>query len=554
MGTQKFTTNLFLENPPILAHYIESSRNLWVEGNPRRARLSLLGRPGRFIDLEAVAVERRHLVQILGVERARMLLFRMGFESGRREARRHLEMHDQNQRLAIQAGLVYGQVQARFVAKTRVFEMDLSANTLLRELVLESSSEAAVHRMSLIDAGGPSCWRTAGYLSGHLSEIVGRRVLSLEEECAACGQKSCRLIAKFDAEWGPEVDWQRAALSMDNLDEEIERREKLLETAQSAARTAQLRISNLERQVNPEALKRNVIPDACHGEFAKRIGLLAGVDSPVLLCGERGVGKETMARSIHHAGPRKDRPFIGLDGSGLPGALGAQELFGYAAGAGPGGAREYEGALARARGGTLYLTDVDLLSLDAQAALLQALNEGSIRPAGSEEAVPIDVRLMASTAEHPAECLEAGRLHAGLFDALRPGLVEIEALRDRSNDITRLAQAFLHEFRDRHNRPELAMSSEFKRILVKSTWPGNVSQLRSVIEHAVLMSFGNELEPGDLPDEILVNRAKQRSHELSKEVVGAALKRTRGNRTKAAELLGVGRTTLWRAMKRHAFM
>lgn len=552
MVPQKFSTSLFSELPPILGHYVESERNLWVEGNPRRARLELLGRPGRFLDLEASAVERRNLVQVLGPDRARMLLFRMGFESGRRDARRHMEQFSDNHRLAVQAGLVFGQLQGRFVAHLKTLEMDLSKPTLFRELVLESSSEALEHRVSLAGGEGPSCWRTTGYLSGHLSEVIGRRVLTIEESCAGEKASACRLISKLDAQWGDEAEWMRRALSMGCLADELEQKEALVASAQAAARAAQLKLHSVQRKSSPESLMRKVTPDGSQDSvLGKRVAQLAAVDTPILIAGERGVGKETTARSIHQAGARKNKPFVSVDCSSLPGLLGRQELFGVAPGTAAGGAQGHRGSLSRAYGGTLYCADIAKLALDVQAELARAIGEGKATPVGADAPIEVDARLIAAVVGGAEEAFDEGRLHADLYYALRAGLIEIEPLRERPNDIARLAQHFLIEFRERHNRPDLEMSNDFKHILLKCAWPDNVSQLRSVIEHAVLMSTGNELQPADLPDDILVNRARQTADELSAEVIRAALKRTRNNKTRAAELLGVGRTTLWRAMKKH---
>ena len=339
---------------------------------------------------------------------------------------------------------------------------------------------------------------------------------------------------------------------MGSLSDEIEKKDQLISNAQAAARAAQLKLSNLQRKVSPESLMRNVVPDtSTASELGKRVAQLAAADNPVLIAGERGVGKETTARSIHQAGVRKNKPFIGIECRSLPGQLGRQELFGYVPGAVSGGAQGHKGALFRAKGGSLYCYDVAALALDVQADFARAIGDAEAAPIGAEGPLKIDTRLIASIVGSAEEAFNEGRLHSDLYYALRAGLVEIEPLRERPNDIARLAQHFLNEFRERHNRPGVEMSNEFKHILLKCAWPGNVSQLRSVIEHAILMSVGDELKPGDLPDEILVNRARQTTDELTAEIVQAALKRTRNNKTRAAELLGVGRTTLWRAMKKH---
>ncbi len=127
MRPMKLSSNVFQELPPVLAHYVEADRHLWVKGNPKRGRLSVLNRSGNFVELESQAVERRHLLHLLGTDRARALLYRVGFEQGRRDAARHIEKFGDNARLALQAALVFGQLQGRFVADNRRFEFDLDA-------------------------------------------------------------------------------------------------------------------------------------------------------------------------------------------------------------------------------------------------------------------------------------------------------------------------------------------------------------------------------------------------------------------------------------------
>ena len=148
MRPAKLSSNVFLELPPVLAHYVEADRHLWIDGNPRRGRLSMLNRSGKFVDLEAQAVERRQLIEMMGVERARGLQYRMGFEHGRRDAQRHIQTFNKNTRLALQAALVFGQLQGRFVAETKNFEFNLDESTLHREVELTACSEAAIQTMT----------------------------------------------------------------------------------------------------------------------------------------------------------------------------------------------------------------------------------------------------------------------------------------------------------------------------------------------------------------------------------------------------------------------
>ena len=165
-------------------------------------------------------------------------------------------------------------------------------------------------------------------------------------------------------------------------------------------------------------------------------------------------------------------------------------------------------------------------------------------------ATPMDLRIIASTQIDPKKALADGMLDEGLYYALAIGRIDLPPLRDRGPDIIPLAEKFLRDAKERHGRSDTRMSEEFKEVLLGCAWPGNLRQLNTVVEHAVLMSSEDELGPETLPDEILADRWTREPKELTEDVIRAALNRTRNNRSKAAELLGVGRTTLWRAMKR----
>lgn len=551
MRPTKLSSNVFLELPPILAHYLETDRNLWIEGNPKRGRLSLLNRSGNFVDLESMAVERRHLMQILGMERARALQFRMGFERGRRDGARHYQAFGENARLALQAALVFGQLQGRFVAETIRFEFDLEARTLYRELVLESCVEAVIHQMTLAERGQCVCWGVAGYLSGHVSEILNRRVVTLETECVCQGAEGCRFITRLDPEWGKEAAWVRKAMRMDSLDDELHKRDALIASAQKAARRAQTALNDLNRRMRSDLLMDSIIVDSeAMQPVVDRIRQLTVSDAPVLLTGEGGTGKETLARSIHFGGARKRKPFIVVDCAGLTDQLLAQELFGYEREVSPGATHSHKGALVRANGGAVYLSAVTEMSVELQGKLLRTMGEGKVQVPGAEKAVKADVRVFASTQKDPLEEVEGGALREDFYYALAVGRVDLPPLRERGTDVLRLAESFFQEFKERHRRQGLTMTEPFKQVLLDCAWPGNLGQLRNVIEHAIIMAQEDELAPANLPEEILATRRAREPQALTEAVIRAALKRTHNSRSQAAEILGVGRTTLWRAMKR----
>lgn len=546
MRPTRLSAQVFLELPPVLAHYLKSERNHWLESSPRCGTMSLLDRPGVFEDLEGMAVQSRHLVYLMGVHRARALAFRCGFEQGRRDGQRHLEAFNNNVRLALQAAPVYAQLQGRYQGEQLRCEFDIEANLLHREIRVWNNAEALAQRMAHEDLDGPACWKTAGYLAGHTSELVGRRVLALETECAFHGAEACRFVGRFDGQWDSEADWMREALRMEPLDKELERRDELVANAQRAARRAQKALNDLGRRLQRElALEDLAASSEAMASVVKKARHLARNDAPILLCGEAGSGKETIAKAIHNASGRCEGPFVAVDCAGHEEALLARELFGRHGAAD--GVAAPEGALGRASGGTLFLREVTALPAAVQGRLLELLEPDAQDETSSARP---DVRLISSTERDLREQTNGG-LREDFYYAAAAARLDIPPLRVRGSDVLGLAEGFVRKVCQRYNRPVMEMTSDFKQALLDCAWPGNVRQLRNAIEHAAALASGEgPLDVDLLPEEILTTRWKHSAPALTAEVIQAALRRTGGNRSHAAELLGVGRTTLWRAMKR----
>ncbi|MBI5091465.1 MAG: sigma 54-interacting transcriptional regulator [Candidatus Hydrogenedentes bacterium] len=551
MPPTKLSSKIFLELPPVLAHYIEGDRCQWLELNPSRGKLTLLDRVGVFVDAEHLAVERRHWLEILGVSRSRMLAYRVGFEQGRRDAHRHFGVFESNTRLALQAGQVFGQLEGRYTAEPIRFEFDLDARTLYGEILLRGNTEATTHRVGLDPLDYPVCWYTAGYFAGHISEIVGRRVITSETECIAKGDPCCRFVSKLDPEWGGEADWARLALKMTSIEAELTQRDERLAAARQELHRVQASLNDLNRRLRSDLMLESMVAASESMETPmKRARAAMTTPAPVLIVGERGTGRATLARALHAGGPRKNRPYVAIDCAGLTPALLNQELFGFAKDAVSGAVRPYAGALERANGGSIYIEEITKLGPETQGQLLRAMQDGTVTPLGAEAPVKVDVRIIAATQMDPRQAMASGVLREDIYYALAIAQIELPPLRERGDDILRLADAFLREAQARYQRADTAMAPEFKKALLDCAWPGNLRQLRNVIEHAVLMSSGAALAAEDLPDDILATRIAPAPQELSPEVIRAALRRTKGNRSHAAKLLNVGRTTLWRALKR----
>ncbi len=541
----RLSAKVFLELPPVLAHYLHSDRTQHFDARPGKGKITFQERWGLFRDVESWAVERRQQLQLLGEERTRLLAFRVGFEQGCRDAARHYQQYDQNARLALQAGVVFFQVQGMGAVEQTKFEFDVETRTLYRELRITGCLEAAMHRVATESRDGTACWQTAGYFSGHVSELVGRKVLTYQTACESRGDSECRFVSHFEGEWGSEADWMRRALAMEPLETELSRRDRLVATAQGAARRAQQALNDLQRRMREDrSLHTFIAASDAMAAAVKKAEQFAPSDSPVVLVGEPGCGREMLARAIHAASARRDGPFVLLDCVGQ-----SPEQLRIVLGNRGMAHSTLPSPLEQAQGGTLYLNDLGALPLEAQGLLytiMSAALNGPTPPGAGERAFP---RIIAACHEAPEKLRAEGKLRDDLYYLLAVGSITLPPLRDRGVDILMLAGELTAQIGARYGRT-LILSQGCKEALMHCSWPGNIRQLRQAIEHAALMAEGETLEAGHLPADILAIRAKPGPKELSKEVIAAALEKTKGNRSHAADLLGIGRTTLWRAMKR----
>lgn len=546
----RMSAQVFLELPPVLSHYLEQDRNTWIEGNPRQGRFALRERQGLFADLESFGYDRAALVADLGVEGARALVYRVGHAVGARDAIRHLGEVNGNVRLALQSAMVYWQLEGRGKASEERFEFDLNARTLYREVSMKGSPEVLV-APGWSDGKPTACWFLSGYLCGHIGALLDARVVTVEQQCEAAGAKICRFVTRLESEWGDEPHWEREALAAPTIAEEISRLKEAAQTAQDRERRMRRSYEDIQRRLRSELLLEDLVADCDEMRAVlHRARLVTPNEASVLLIGEHGTGRESLARAIHYAGPRKSKPFVTVDCAALSGQLLLQELFGYAKDGVPGALREYTGAFARAHGGTLYLADVTSLSLDAQLRLLRAMREKQVFPMGAEQSAKADVRVIGSSVQDPVTAVAKRQFLEPLYYALGVVTIELPPLRDREGDVVLLAERFLQEFAERYQRAELTLSQEAREALTDCSWAGNVRQLRRTLEHAVATATGACLGLANLPEDVLAERRRRAHEELPEETIRAALRRTHGNRGRAAELLGVSRTSLWRAMRR----
>jgi two-component system response regulator AtoC len=291
----------------------------------------------------------------------------------------------------------------------------------------------------------------------------------------------------------------------------------------------------------------------------KTIAKVADTKSTVLLCGERGTGKELIARSIHYNSQRNSCPFIPVDCASLVETLVESELFGHVRGAFTGAATAKKGLFEEADGGTLFLDEVGNLSLAMQSKLLRFLQEHEIKRVGGIESVRVDVRVIAATNQPLEPLVKSGKFREDLFDRLNVVTVMLPPLRERKEDIPALANHFLHKFSEENDKKISHLSPEALEVLTQYSWPGNVRELEHTIERAVILSMHPIILPEDLPrqmheetrgPEILIPERPLSLRELEKRYVLKVLQETGGNKKKASEILGIDRTTLYRILEK----
>ncbi|HEY1785500.1 MAG TPA: sigma-54 dependent transcriptional regulator [Pirellulales bacterium] len=337
--------------------------------------------------------------------------------------------------------------------------------------------------------------------------------------------------------------------------------EELLELVR---RTIEQR-QQVQRTVEPAADRRGPAAGRILGQSPRIIDVLerltraAPADSLVLILGESGTGKELVASALHEQSRRRAGPYIAVNIAALPESLVEAELFGYVPGAFTGAVKHRVGRFEAAHGGTLFIDEIGDFPLPAQAKLLRVLESFSVNPVGSNEERRVDVRVVAATSRNLTELVASGDFREDLFYRLNVLTIQLPALRQRRDDIPLLIDAFMAESCRKHQRSQPALSPELLEFMLAYDWPGNVRQLRNAIENMIVMSRTATLSFPDLPaylsgdPSLLVRSATagrtDNLQDMERTAILSVLERCRGNRTYAAEALGISVRTLQRKLK-----
>ncbi len=319
----------------------------------------------------------------------------------------------------------------------------------------------------------------------------------------------------------------------------------------------QFRVQELEEQVGERFSFEKIVgyskPMQHAIDMAKKVAM---TDTTVLLTGETGTGKEVFAQAIHYESQRNSLPFVAINCSALGKDILESEMFGHKAGSFTGATKDKIGLFEEANNGTIFLDEIGEMDLTLQAKLLRVIETGTFLKVGETKETKVNVRIIAATNRDLKEESETGNFRLDLFYRLSVFTIRLPALRERQGDIPLLADYFIDMFTAKMSRPKHAMDDAFQKALLNHQWKGNIREMKNVIERAVILASGNLLTPDCLPFDFLVSDSGDPADSLKlsameKLHIRKVMAYTKGNKTRAAELLGIGVATLYRKIEEY---
>ncbi len=418
---------------------------------------------------------RRELVETLGLDRARGVLTRMGYASGRRDAEmvRKLMPNASDEEL-MNFGPQLHSLEGIVDVIPIHFDIDVVNGHFYGEFAWEDSYEAEVHLEHFGMHHESVCWTQVGYASGYTSAVVRRCVVFKEVQCCGKGDARCMIVGKPEEEWGQEIEAEMKYFQPDHVADQIVE--------------LQAQVEHLRYSLDEEFTQGDMVGvSEPFRETTDMIRKAAESTVTVLLLGETGVGKEKYARLLHNLSPRANNTFIAVNCAAMPEELIESELFGVEKGAFTGAQQSRPGRFERAHGGTLFLDEVGELSASAQAKLLRVLQEGEFERVGDTQTRHIDVRLVAATNVDLQQAVQNGRFRADLFYRLNIYPVVVPPLRARGEDVPLLVKRFLDKYNARHGKRVTGVTDTAMKALQDYVWPGNIRELENMIERGVIL-------------------------------------------------------------------
>lgn len=461
--------------------YVDRRSNFTNEGTPSVEDLAdslcfdgddgniwLAGQRIMFMQAEVFGSIRSELIEKLGYRQTRQLLTRMGWQAGARDAAKVSERWPNGDGASLfSAGPRLHKLKGMVDVEVVQVEIDNARSLFYSELLWHNSLEAREHLRRYGVSSEAVCWMQIGYASGYASALLGRRVEYREVECKACGHETCRIIGKPADQWGDDGQDLFSAAGGDLYIPDDGDQPANQHTFMVGGSPAFLMATRLLSKVAP-------------------------TDATVLLTGESGVGKELFARSLHQQSMRRDAPLVSLNCATLPENLVEAELFGVEKGAFTGADKQRIGRFERADGGTLFLDEIATLSLSAQGKILRVLQEGELERLGGSKTIKVDVRIVAATNLDLRQEVDAGNFREDLFYRLNVFPINLPPLRERREDLPLLMSHFLEEYCKRYNRQLNGFTTRLVNTLLAYRFPGNIRELQNLIERGVIIADDGE--------------------------------------------------------------
>ena len=451
-------------------HFVPEEGRIWLDD--QRMVLTHTG---------AIGAMRRELIESLGLDAARGLLTRMGYNSGARDAELARKVRPDNSVAEMFAvGPQLHMLEGITAVEPVRLEIDVERGKYYGEFIWKQCAEDEEHIRIYGIGAEPVCWTQIGYASGYTSVFMGRPILYRELECRALGQAHCRIVGMPVEEWGDAAADDLRYMQAQSFSHGL--------SVLAAQRTGGAMPSPATE--TPTAFGDANMVGASPGFNAvcHMLRRVADTRATVLFLGESGVGKEVCARTLHRISKVSEGPFVAVNCAAIPEQLIEAELFGVEKGAYTDATRNREGRFERADGGTLFLDEVGILSMTAQGKLLRALQEGEIERVGDSRTRKVEVRVVAATNLDLRDEIKAGRFREDLFFRLNVFPIVVPSLRERREDIPVLLNHLLRKYSERHERSITGFTGRALDAMLSYDWPGNIREMENIVERGVILA------------------------------------------------------------------
>ncbi len=437
--------------------------------------------------------------------------------------------------LIVEDDITYGMMLKTWLSKKGFQVTSASSIARAQKLIESGTVDLILSDLRLPDKDGIDLLKWLGERGLQIPLIIMTGYADIQSAVQAMKLGACDYIAK--------------PINPDELLKKMEEARKMHADHGSSPKTAPQK----EAEVTPPP------SDFLEGESdaAKQlynyVRLVSPTNMSVLINGASGTGKEYVAHRIHQLSKRADRPFVAIDCGSIPKELAASEFFGHVKGAFTGALTDKTGAFAEANGGTIFLDEIGNLSYEVQIQLLRALQERKIRPVGSNKEISVDVRLVSATNENLEQAIEKGTFREDLYHRINEFTLRMPQLKDRREDILLFAKFFLDQANREMDKQLAGFDDKASRALLEYPWPGNLRQMKNMVRRATLLAQGKFITVDELSE--LKGSAPAtigiplRNEEAEKQQIIETLRQTGNNKSRAAQLLGIDRKTLYNKLK-----